>query len=74
MRIRFTEADNRQMKALGIDRAQVLEQIDIFRKIGLLGPPQQTLHPARRRPPKSEIADADNMLDLHGKAAGPGGS
>jgi len=32
MEIRFTSAERKQMKTLGITTARVLEQIDIFRR------------------------------------------
>ncbi|MFZ2448178.1 MAG: DUF4301 family protein [Syntrophobacteraceae bacterium] len=71
MKIRFTEADNRQMKSLGITRAQVLEQIEIFRKPGFsvsLSRPC-TLGDGVR---KIGEADGKNLLELHEKAARAG--
>lgn len=71
MKIRFSESDNQQMKVLGISPAQVLEQIEFFRRPGrstILDRPC-TLGDGVR---KIEPEDAGRFLDLHGKAARAG--
>jgi Domain of unknown function (DUF4301) len=68
MRIRFSEADIQQMKSLGIDEAQVLEQIEIFRKSSFTARLNRpcTIGDGVR---KIEEPEARQFLDSHHKAA-----
>ncbi len=71
MKIRFSESDNQQIKALGISPAQVLEQIDVFLKPGrstILDRPC-TLGDGVR---KIEPENAGQFLELHKKAVRAG--
>lgn len=71
MKIRFTDADRQQMESLGIDAAQVLEQLQFFSKTDIstrLNRPC-TLGDGIR---KIGQADADRYLALHREAARSG--
>ncbi|MGO8943697.1 MAG: DUF4301 family protein [Syntrophobacteraceae bacterium] len=71
MEIRFTSADRKQMKTLGITTARVLEQIDIFRRSDFF---VRLKRPCTLGDGVRKIYDADlgQYIHLHSLAAGQG--
>ena len=71
MTIRFTNADREQMKTLGISKARVFEQIDIFRRSDFFVRLKRpcTIGDGVR---KIEDADLAKCIDLHASAADQG--
>src|SRR5208337_4221189 len=71
MKIRFTSADRKQMKTLGISTARVFEQIDIFRRSDFF---VRLKRPCILGDGVRKIDDADlwQYIHLHSLAAGRG--